>query len=61
MGTWTLEATKSSVSQLDTTTHYGHNFRVTFTMKYTPKLGTGFSEPPRLDWHERIMKKDPVK
>lgn len=58
MGTWTLESTKNNVTPLDTTTNYGHNFRVTFTMKYTPKLGAGFTEPPRLDWHERVMKKD---
>lgn len=58
MGKWTLEGTKNNVTPLDTTANYGHNFRVTFTMKYTPKLGAGFTEPPLLDWHERVMKKD---
>lgn len=59
MGTWTLESTKSSFSPLNTTTNFGHNFKVTFRMKYTPKLGSKFTEPPQLDWHERVMMKQP--
>lgn len=58
MGTWTLDGLKSNSTPLDNADNFGHNFRVTLTMKYTPKLGTGFSEPPRLDWYERVMKKE---
>jgi hypothetical protein len=58
MGTWTLESTKHNVSLLDDANNFGHNFRVTFTMKYTPKLGSAFTETPYLDWYENISKKD---
>ena len=60
MGKWTLEALRLNHSLLDDEQYFGHNFKVKYTMKYTTTLGTGvgFTEPPMLDWHEKVVSKE---
>jgi len=56
MGTWSLESLTGRYSPLNTSTNFGHNFYANYRMKYTADAFGRFVEPPKLDWHEKVIK-----
>jgi len=58
MGTWTLEGLAGGFTPLITADAFGHNFRVSYKMRYKPSTFDKFVEPPILDWYEQVKKKD---
>lgn len=57
MGTWTLASLDTKDSDLDGET-FGTNFHVIYKLRYKPSFFTKFKEPPKLDWHEKILMKE---
>lgn len=55
MGSWYLQAVSGSYANYDTPELYGSEFKVTLLMSYKPIPGQPFTEPPKLDWHEKFI------
>jgi hypothetical protein len=55
MGNWLVQAISATHDAYDTSDLYGTNFRVQLLLSYTPQRKSPFSEPPLLDWHEKIV------
>ena len=53
MGQWRLQNAQLSISDM-TGNVLGHNWRVTFKLKYTPTTFGRYQELPRLEWKESI-------
>ena len=58
MGNWTLEGLTGGFTALNTASNIGHDFRVTYKLRYRPTMLDKFTEPPKLDWYEWVKKKD---
>ena len=58
MGNWSLVRLTGQFSTLTNATNFGHNFNVHYWMKYTPTKLDHWKEPPKLDWHERVIRKE---
>jgi hypothetical protein len=56
--TWVLHSISSSASPLGAPQFFGHNFNAEVELRYTPGSGSQWSEPPALEWHERIVMVD---
>lgn len=55
LGLWKLNSVTGDVTPYDQNGLFGHNFKVTFTLEYQTSTFGNFTEPPRLDWHEKFI------
>jgi hypothetical protein len=56
MGTWSLQSVNiTTVEPYETSELYGTKVVATYRLRYTRSMVGGFTETPRLDWHETIM------
>lgn len=56
MGAWSLQSVSGRHEPLNTTTHFGTNWYVTYRLKYTPQpKADTFVEPPKMAWDETIL------
>ena len=61
MGTWSLDGIAGTTSDFTTSELYGTNVKVTFRLRYRSALIGSYTEPPRLDWHEKFTMKEITK
>lgn len=58
MSSWTLVSVNGVVTPLNMGENFGHNFKVTFRLKYTASTLGSWKEMPGLEWNEIITMKE---